>query len=120
MTHQSPGYDAAGPADAGQQVAQLRHVLGLVGQIAGRGAPLLATDALLDENARIISAYSNASSLVQRRFDALAGETAAWATSGIEALLAVDDGDEPPRAAASRLALELETALQRMARLLAH
>jgi hypothetical protein len=118
MTHQSPGYDAAGPADAGQQVARLRHVLGLVGQIAGRSAPPPATDALLDENARIISAYSHASTLVQRRFDALAGETAAWATSGIEALLAVGNGGEPPRVAASRLATELETALQRMGKLL--
>jgi hypothetical protein len=118
MTHQSPGYDAAGPADAGQQVARLRHVLSLVGQIAGEGEAL-SPDALLDENARIISAYSQAPSLLQRRFDALAGETATWATAGIEALLAAGDDDGPPRVAAARLARELEAALKRIGGLLA-
>jgi hypothetical protein len=119
MTHQSPGHDAVGPADAGQQVARLRHVLSLVGQIAGHREPPLSPDALLDENARIISAYSRASSLVQRRFDALAGETSAWATTGIEALLAAGDEDGPPRVAAARLARELDAALNRIGRLLA-
>ena len=118
MTHQSSNHQVADRADAGQQVAQLRHVLSLVGQIAGQDRSPLATDALLDENARIIGAYSRASSLVQRRFDALAGEISAWATSGIEALLATGDDDGPPRAAAARLAAELETALQRMGKLL--
>jgi hypothetical protein len=118
MTHHSSEHYRPGPADAGQQVAQLRHVLSLVGQIAGRDQPPLPTDALLDENARIISAYCNASSLVQRRFDALAAETACWATCGIEALLALGDADGPPRAAAGRLALELEKALKRLAGLL--
>jgi hypothetical protein len=120
MTHQSSDHHAVGRNDVGRQVAQLRHVLSLVGKIAGQDAVALAADDLLDENARIIGAYSNASSLVQRRFDAFAAETSAWAIAGIEALLAAGDGDGPPRAAATRLAADLETALRRMSKLLAY
>ena len=41
--------------------------------------------------------------IVQRRFEALAAETALWAAAGVEALLAAGDA-APPRAAAARLA----------------
>ena len=105
-------------ADAGQQVAQLRHVLGLVEQIAGRDTPSSAGDAALDEGARISSAYWDAAPIVQRRFDTLSSETAAWAATAVEALLAAQGSDAPPRAPAARMADELRTALKELARIL--
>ena len=80
---------------------QLRHILGLVEQIAGRNAPL-AAEAAMDENARISIAYEEAAPIVKRRFDALTVETAAWSAAGIQALLMAKAGAEPPPAAALR------------------
>jgi hypothetical protein len=116
MTHQSPTHFSRKPIDAGSQVAQLRHVLRLVGELGGRRPAPGADDAALDESARISSAYDNALPIVQRRFDALAGETAAWSAAAIEALLLA--GDQRSPAAARRLADELETALRELTALL--
>ncbi len=117
MTHQSPTHFPRTPIDAGGQVAQLRHVLRLVGELAGRGAAPSADEAaLLDEGARISSAYDRALPIVRRRFDALAGETAAWSAAAIEALLLA--GDQRSPAAARRLADELEAALRKLTALL--
>ncbi|HJQ16431.1 MAG TPA: hypothetical protein VJ859_05475 [Allosphingosinicella sp.] len=118
MTSLSPASYAQRSADAGRQIAQLRHILQLVEQIAGRGLSTLDTDAALDEDARISSAYDAASSIVQRRFNAVAEETTAWAAAGVEALLAAGADAEPPRAAAARLAGELTAALRSMTRIL--
>jgi hypothetical protein len=115
MTHQPPHYHPTVPVDAGRQVAQLRHVLRLVEELAGRAAPAGAGDAALDESARISSAYSDAQPIVQRRFDALAAETAAWSAAAVEALLGA--GPKTP-AAARRLAEELAKALQDLGKLL--
>jgi hypothetical protein len=116
MTHQSQTHFAHTPIDAGSQVAQLRHVLRLVGELAGRGTAPGADDAALDESARISSAYDHALPIVRRRFDALAGETAAWSAAAIEALLLA--GDQRSPAAARRLADELEAALRKLTALL--
>jgi hypothetical protein len=94
----------------------LRHVLGLVDRLAEREGRSTEDEAL-DENALVSSAYQSASPIVQRRFDALAGETAAWAASGVHALLAAKDDGIQPRAAAAGLADELAAALRRLARL---
>jgi hypothetical protein len=115
MTHQSASA-AATHADAGRQIAQLRHVLGLVRQIAGQ-ASAARGDAALEENARISSGYADAPAIAQRRFDALAGETAAWAAAGVQALLAANGDRDPPRAAAAGLADELTGALEQLTRL---
>jgi hypothetical protein len=116
MTHQAPpSAPVAGP-DPGRQLAQLREALRLIEHIAGAG-PSPAPDDALDEAARISAAYESALPVVQRRFEALAGETAIWAAAGVEALLAADAG-EPPRAAAARLARQLDAALSAMAALL--
>lgn len=113
MTHQSPLRFERTPIDAGRQIAQLRHVLELVEQMAGgSGSPYGAENAL-DEIARIGAAYDEASPIVRRRFDALAEETAAWSAAGVEALLAAS-GERRPRAAARRLAEELTRALREM------
>jgi hypothetical protein len=117
MTHQSPAQQKPLPVEAGRQVAQLRSVLMLVEQMAGR-TPGTGEDAVLDESARFTSAYGHARPVVQRRFEALAAETAAWAASGVEALLAHEDGPEPPRTAAAALAAELDRALHDLGRLL--
>jgi hypothetical protein len=115
MTHQSPAHYPTIPVDAGRQVAQLRHVLRLVDELAGRRAALDLGDAALDEGARISSAYSDAMPLVRRRFDALAGETATWSAAAVEALLGCEGR---AAAAARRLSDELESALRELGALL--
>ena len=116
MTHQAPFSSAAPGADPGRQVAQLREALRLVERIAGltEGA---SGDARLDEAARISAAYDRAVPIIQRRFDALAGETAAWPEAGVEALLAAAQ-NSPPRAAAARLAAQIDQALAELAGML--
>ena len=117
MTHQSPAQQMPLPVEAGRQMAQLRSVLLLVEQMAGR-MPSGGEDALLEEGARLSSAFDDARPVVQRRFEALVTETAAWAAAGVEALLAHQDSPEPPRAAAAALAVELDRTLDDLSRLL--
>lgn len=117
MTHQSPAFEVPATADAGRQVAQLRQVLLLVEQIAGR-APIAGDDAALDETARLGTAYGDAAPIVQRRFDALVAETAIWAAAGVEALLSANSIERQPQAAAARLADELGRALRAISWLL--
>jgi hypothetical protein len=115
MTHQAPPSPAPAGCDPGRQLAQLNEALRLVARIAG--APVRGEDADLDESARLSAAYSEALPVVQRRFDALAAETAIWAAAGVEALLGAG-ACEPPRAAAARLTAQLEAALSRLSALL--
>ena len=117
MTHQAPFPSAAPGADPGRQVAQLREALRLVERIAGL-PDSAAGDAGLDEAARISAAYDRAVPIIQRRFDALAGETAAWTAAGVEALLAAAQSSAP-RAAAARLAAQIDQALADLSELLA-
>lgn len=116
MTHQAPPSPASTGADPGRQVAQLRETLRLVERIAGRDHGLRG-DHRLDEAARMSEAYERALPIVQRRFEALAGEAAGWAVAGVEALLAAGER-RPPRAAAARLAERLDRALTEMAALI--
>ncbi|HYN46412.1 MAG TPA: hypothetical protein VES64_06945 [Allosphingosinicella sp.] len=116
MTHQAPPSLAVAGPDPGRQVARLREALRLIERIAGRSASPAHDDAL-DEAARISAAYDAALPVVQRRFESLAAETAIWAAAGVEALLAAGEA-EPPRAAAARLAGQLDAALSAMAALL--
>lgn len=116
MTHLAPPCPAAPGTDPGRQLAQLREALQLVERIAGSG-PGRQREALLDEAARVSDAYDRALPIVQRRFDALATETAAWAAAGVEALLAAGAA-APPRAAAARLALQLDRALDTLTALI--
>jgi hypothetical protein len=114
MTHQAPPSPASSGPDPGRQIAQLREALRLVERIAGEES---RHEAALDEAARISSAYDVALPVVQRRVEALANETAVWAAAGVEALLAAQQ-ELPPRAAASRLARQLDAALGDLANLL--
>ena len=116
MTHQSASRYLPSGADAGRQLAQLRHVQALVEQLAGRTASGRGGDEALDQSARLSGAYDHALPVVQRRFDILASETAAWAATGVEALLTL--GDAAPKAAAAALADELDRALGALARTL--
>lgn len=109
MRHQSHSHAPRVPIDAGRQVAQLRHVLRLVEELAGHPVSAGAADIALDESARIASLYDQSEPIVQRRFDILAAETALWSTVGVEALLTA--GDQRSPAAVRRLALELEESL---------
>jgi hypothetical protein len=108
MTHQAPPISPPPGADPGRQLAQLRELLRLVERIAGHEPH--EDDAQLDDAARLSAAYARALPVAQRRFEALAGETATWAAAGVEALLIASDGP-PPRAAALRLADSLRRAL---------
>ena len=114
MTQQEPPRYAPGLADAGAQLAQLRQVLTLVEEMAGRatGSP---QDEALDAAARVSAAYARALPIDQKRFDNLAAETARWARAGVEALLKLDEAGMPVRAAAERLAEELEQGLAMLA-----
>lgn len=114
MTHQAPPSPPVAGPDPGRQIAQLREALRLVERIAGEES---RHEAGLDEAATISSAYDVALPVVQRRFEALANETALWAAAGVEALLAAGQG-APSRAAAARLARQLDGALEDLAALL--
>lgn len=115
MTHQPPPLSAAPASDPGRQIAQLRQALALVERIAGRTSD--DGDGGLDEAARISAGHDRAPPIVQRRFDALAAESAAWTAAGVEALLAA--GERPSRAAAARLADSIRAALAEMTALVA-
>ena len=115
MTQQQQPPYAPGLADAGAQIAQLRQVLALVGEMAGR-EPLSPQDRVLDEAARISAAYARALPIDQKRFDSFAAETARWAAAGVGALLKLDEAGMPVRAAAGRLAEELEKGLAELGR----
>ena len=110
MTQQQPPLYAPGLADAGAQIAQLRQVLALIEEMAER-VPVSPRDRDLDDAARISAAYARALPIDQKRFDALAAETARWAAAGVGALLRLDEAGMPVRAAAERLAEELEKGL---------
>jgi hypothetical protein len=114
VTQQQPPFYAPGLADAGAQIARLRHVLALVEEMAGRSS-LSPKDEVLDEAARVSAAYARALPIDQKRFDTLAAETARWAAAGVGALLKLDEGGLPVRAAAERLAEELEKGLAALA-----
>jgi hypothetical protein len=113
MSKELPFY-APGLADAGGQIAQLRRVLALVEELAGRGGGS-PDDEALDEAAAISARYAGALPIDQKRFDSLAGETARWAAAGVDALLQLEEAGRPVGPAAERLAQELEAALSRLA-----
>ena len=113
MTHQAPPSSVPSGADPGQQIAQLREALRLVEQIAGVEGQSGRRDAQLDEAARISIAYDGALPVVQRRFETLVAETTDWTAAGVEALLVAAE-TAPPQAAAARLAVQLERALNEL------
>jgi hypothetical protein len=117
VTDQSALVRAPALPDPGAEAAQLRHVLALVEEMAGRPASAKDGDAL-EEAARIGASYAEALPIARRRFDALAAEASAMAAAGVEALLALEEKRRPTRAAAARLADELAGALGRLGAIL--
>jgi hypothetical protein len=113
MTHQPGNFQAPGLTDAGAEIARLREVLALVREVAGEA---LSAESL-DEAARVSGCYASALPIVQRRFDAETEIVARWAAAGLEALLILEESDKPTKAAAGRLATELESALTKLARI---
>ena len=114
MKHEQAAYLAPGLADAGGQVAQLRQVLALVEELAGRAPP--SSGAGLDQAARISDFYARALPIDQRRFDLHAADTARWAAAGLEALLQLEEQGRPCAAAARALAERLSRALAELER----
>ena len=115
MKHEQRAYVAPGLADAGAEVAQLRHVLALVEEIAGT-APA-SGDAAFDQAARIGAAYEGALPIDQRRFDQHAADTARWAAAGLQALLQLEERGRPCCTAARVLAERLSRALGELERI---
>jgi len=115
MKHEQAAYHAPGLADAGGQVAQLRQVLALVEELAGRGAAP-GRGAGLDQAARISDFYARALPIDQRRFDLHAADTARWAAAGLQALLQLEENGRPCAAAARTLAERLARALAELER----
>lgn len=100
------------PAPA-EQIAQLRAIRALVDELAGNAPPGQQT-ARGDLDLR----YDRAPSIAQRRFDALAGETAAYAAAGLSALIAGRGAGGLVNGAAAHLAREMERSIRRMEMLL--
>lgn len=115
MTQQNHVFHELAGNDAGRQFARLGNVLDLVRQIAGERG--LGRDRALDESARVSSAYEDAAPIVRSRFDTLVGEASGWTAAGLDVLAAADPRKRP-RAAASRLAEELDTAMADLKKLL--
>jgi hypothetical protein len=111
--------DSNDVADAGRQLAQLRHILELVEQLAGTRSIPRPRDVALDDCARMSGFYADALPIVRRRFDALSGEIASWAGVGVAALLAAaaEKGDGS-KAAAAALAVELRAGIEDLTELL--
>jgi len=116
MSLQQHAFEENVASDAGRHLARLRHVLGLVEQIAGRESA--SDEEALDENARVSAAYEMAPPVVQRRFDTLIAETSCWASSGVDALAAAKDPRSQPRTAAAMLAGELDHAITQIRKVL--
>lgn len=91
MTHyQAPILVDDTEGEAAQSLLRLRNVLTLVEQIAGDERPSnipVHLDEQLDNEATLALAYATASSVTRRRFDALAGEAASFASAGLSALI---------------------------------
>ena len=116
MTQPWTAADQPGLADAGAQVAQLRRILALVEEIAGRAAG--DGDGALDEGARIAAAYEAALPIDRRRFDRAAWAAVAGASAGASALVTLEERGGPVGPAAGRLAEELRTRLRELADIL--
>lgn len=117
MTHQPAAFHAPGLTDAAAEIDRLRQVLALVREIGGEDDGSAGT--ALDEGARVSSAYARALPIVQRRFDDEAEIVARSAAAGLEALLVLNESGRPAKAAAARLALELDRALTGLGRIVA-
>ena len=117
MSRQDHTYSDAPPIEAGQQIAHLRHMLGMVEAIAA-SAPASSGYSSLDEAARISVAYDRGLPISRKRFDALAEETLVWAEVGLNALRHAERQSCQPRAAAAQLARELDAALRALSRII--
>lgn len=110
-------------AEAAHALVRLREMLMLVEQIAG-GADLAARPSPIDQRtlndgAAIALDYANASSIARRRFDALAGEAAAFGAAGLGALMRKKQRTGRDHAAARQLAGEMRQSIDAMARIIA-
>ena len=103
---------SARPAPS-EQVAQLRAIRSLVEELAGL-APRADHPLAVDLDRR----YDVASPIAQRHFDALAGETAAYAEAGLSALIAGRGAGGEISGGAAHLAREMARSIQRMETLL--
>ena len=117
--HQSPFHQRpfAPPSVQVSEHTRLHAALTLIESFAGEES---LPPPSAEEERTAYARYCAAPSLVRRRYDALAGETAAFAAAGIAALLRGKDVDgADPVSAATRLAAEMRRAIAELNRLVA-
>jgi cysteine synthase len=100
------------PAPA-EQIAQLRAIRALVDELAGN-----QPDAMVPVRHDLDRLYDRAPSVARERFNALAGETAAYAAAGLSALIAGRGSGGSVTGAAALLAREMARSIRRMETLL--
>lgn len=98
-----------------QQLTELRAIQTLVNELAG----IATLSENNDPNPELDTRYDSAPPLAQRRFDAVAGETAAFAAAGLTALIAGRRQGAGANAAAAHLAREMERSIRAMEKILA-
>ena len=104
--------------DPAQAIARLGAVHDLVVELSG-GAPQPAlADIRWKDDPEAL--YARAPTLIQKRFDTLAVQTASFSAAGVAALIAVrGERTEAHRAAADHLAAEMRRSIRAMAAMLA-
>ena len=94
-----------------EDIAQLRAILAVVDELAGRSAaaPLQEDPATLDAR------YAGAPDLIRARYARAASRTASFSAAGVAALIAANPGTEQARrSAAEYLAGEMRHAIRKM------
>lgn len=102
----------AAPPSPTQAVEELRAIHALVSDLAG-AAPL-AGSAPPD----LAQRYARAAPIQRQRFDAIASETAAFAATGLSAIIAARATSDRPSGAAAYLAKEMARAIRSLETLL--
>lgn len=124
MNHSpAPSRPAGSDDGAARDMARLRSVLELIERMAGAPSDKPATidEASLDHGARLAIAYSSAPTITRRRYDALAGETAACAAAGLAALIRHKERTGRDCApAAAHLAEEMRRSIAMLTGMLGH
>jgi len=115
--YQPAAAESTEAADAGDQIARLHGILAVVERLGECAEQTPTPDHALEEAAQLSMAYADAPAIARRRFDALADDTAAYASAGVEALMRIRGGQGAP-AAARLLARELRRSISALVTIL--
>lgn len=101
----------AAPVTPVQALADLRAIHALVSELAGQAVTA-------SETPNVTPRYEQASQLARQRFDAVAGETAAYAAAGLAAIIAGRAVNPAPTGGAAHLANEMARSIRTLEGLL--